>query len=175
MSPTRQEITAWPTLHTSHSQSQMHTLQHAHARLCRIQCCIHQICDFLPDTNHKSSSRAVGRRSHSVWLYCLRVSVYSKIRQRQAAWRLPQRRLMEQTGLTKGSLTVRLSWALRALSRSRVCCCTRAQTVSPLQKICSDDSRVIRCFQYVSEDETVWKRTDVSQQTPAPKFFMLVF
>lgn len=43
MSPTQQEIAAWPTLHTNHSRSQMHTLQHTLTHLCRIQCSIHQI------------------------------------------------------------------------------------------------------------------------------------
>lgn len=67
---------------------------------------------------------------------------------------------------TKASLTVTLSCALRGFSWSRVCRSTGAQTVSRLLKICSDDSRVIKCFQYLSEDNTVWKKAEITQQTP---------
>lgn len=64
---------------------------------------------FYLAPNHKSHSQALCS-SHSVWRYCLWVTVYSKIRQRQVAWRLTQRQISEQTGLTKGLVTVTQLW-----------------------------------------------------------------
>lgn len=71
--------------------------------------------------------------SHSV---CVSVSETGP---RQSVQEPTQRWIREQTALTKGSLSVTLTGALRAPSRSH-------EAVPRPQRICSDDSRDNRCF-----------------------------
>lgn len=65
----------------------------------------------------------------------------------------------EQTELTKGSLTLTLSHALRALSWSQ------DRFLSGGFRV---DSRHINHFQNLSDDNKVWINTEISLQTPRP-------
>lgn len=108
ISPTQQEIAVRPTLHTEHSQT--------HIQITGVGYCAASIeCAIIlpPDTKTQKQLSAHGATS------CVSIVFECKIRQRQAAWRLTQRWIREQTGLTKGSLTVTLSRALGALPWSR--------------------------------------------------------
>lgn len=131
MSPTQQEIAAKPTLHTNQfTVTDAHTAARTH--FCKIQCSIHQLCDFLPDTKaQKQLSSCL-----LVEPVCMALLSLSDCVQEDKA---------KTGGVTastapdqgadradKGSLAVTLSSALQAL----------AETVSSPQKICSDDSRV---------------------------------